>query len=319
MTDPVTPVAPVVEPVTPPADLTIPTPPAGDPPATPPSTPPPGTVIEGKAPEGGDPPAEGWGNDWRQKYAGEDEKLLKRLERYASPKAAIDALLEAQKKISAGEVVKPLAKDATPEQVNEWRKANGVPEKPDAYFDKLPDGLVLGEEDKPIFASFAETMLEKNVPTEVMHEVVRWYQKFTDDQAANLADVENSSKAAVEDALREEWGADYRANLNMVNALLDSAPKGVKDSVLGARMPDGTPLGNDANLVRWLAATARELNPAATLVPGTGMTATRGIEDRIAEIDKVMRTNRREYMRDTKMQEEYRQLLSARERLAKAS
>jgi hypothetical protein len=322
MTDPVTPAAPVT-PVTPSADPAIVTPPTGGEPAvvvTPPATPPvTGTVLEVKPPEGGDPLAEGWGADWRQKYAGDDEKMLKRLERYASPKAAIDALVEAQKKISAGEVTKPLPKDPTPEQLAEFRKASGIPETAAGYFEKMPDGLVLGEEDKAIFESFAERMHAQNVPPAVMHDVVRWYNDFVDQQATTMAETEATTRAAAEDTLRQEWGADYRVNLNIVNALLNSAPEGVKESLFSARLPDGKPLGNDATILRWLAQTARELNPAATLVPGTSGSPMAGVEQRISEIEKAMRTNRREYLRDDKMQAEYRNLLSARERLAKAS
>ena len=47
----------------------------------------------GEAPPATEPVTEGdWPADWRQKYAGDDPKILKRLERYGSPKAALDAL-----------------------------------------------------------------------------------------------------------------------------------------------------------------------------------------------------------------------------------
>jgi hypothetical protein len=273
-------------------------------------------VLDTK-PEGDTPPAEGWGEDWRQKYAGEDDKALKRLERYASPKALIDALFEAQKKISAGDFAKPLAADATPEQAAEWRKANGLPEKAAGYFDKLPDGLVIGDDDKAIFESFAEKMHAKNVAPEVMHEVVRWYNEYAEAQVEGLAEKEASSRATAEEALRDEWGADYRANVNMVNGLLSAAPEGVKDALHTARLPDGTPLGNHPAVLRWLAQTARELNPAATLIPGSGEGNANSLDAEITNIEKQMRENRTGYMRDEKTQARYRQLLEAREKLAR--
>src|SRR3990172_7165987 len=58
----------------------------------------------------GDCPADG-----RQQYAGDDPKKLSRLERYASPKAALDALFAAQQRISSGELKAALSPDATPE------------------------------------------------------------------------------------------------------------------------------------------------------------------------------------------------------------
>lgn len=313
------------------APQTVETPPAStpDPTAAPPTTsaetPPPaqpekgGTILD--APESDDSGAEvdGWGQDWRQKYAGEDEKLLKRLERYASPKAALDALLEAQKKISAGDFKKGLPENATEEQVAAWRKENGLPEKPEQYFDKLPDGLVLGEEDRELFNDFASKMHGLNVEPKVMHEVVRWYNDFVEDRMASQSEFDRTSREATEDTLRSEWGADYRANLNMINSWLGSAGDDIKGALLNARTPDGRPLVNDPALMRWFAQQVREINPAATLVPGTLSNSTQGVEDEISSIEKTMRENRTAYMRDEKMQARYRQLIDARQKLAKAS
>jgi hypothetical protein len=92
----------------------------------------------------------------------------------------------------------------------------------------------------------------------------------------------------------------------------------VNDGLLSARGPDGVPTLNNPDVMRWLVSMARELNPAATVVPGSG-NATASVADEIANIEKTMRENRRAYMADEKMQARYRQLLDARERLAKAS
>ncbi len=81
--------------------------------------------------------------DWRKQVSGGDEAAAKLLERYTTADAFGKAHLEAVKKISAGEFAKPLPKDAKPEQVTEWRKANGIPEKPEDYFEKLPNGRVI--------------------------------------------------------------------------------------------------------------------------------------------------------------------------------
>lgn len=273
------------------------------------------TILDGDE-DTGTPPAGGWGDDWRQKYAGDDEKLLKRLERYASPKAALDALFEAQKKISAGEFKKPLPENATEDQVKAWRKENGLPESGAGYFDKLPDGLVLGEADKEIFSSLADRMLEKNVDPAVMHELVGWYNEFSEQQVEAISAREQESLAETQERLREEWGADYRANLNMVKSLLASAPEGIKSELETARLPDGRPLLNSPSVMNWLVQQAREINPAATLVPSGSGSPMQGVEDEIATIEKSMRENRSAYMADDKLQARYRDLLDARAKLA---
>src|SRR3972149_123122 len=68
------------------------------------------------------------GGPWRQDYvtsvkavvkdpaAFDEKKVLGRLERYASPSAALDALFQLQDRISRGEMRSALPKDAKPEE-----------------------------------------------------------------------------------------------------------------------------------------------------------------------------------------------------------
>ena len=72
-------------------------------------------------------------DDWRTRLAGGDEKELKRLSRFASEADVYKAYRELEKKKSSGELKQALSKDATPEQIAEWRKENGIPETPDKY------------------------------------------------------------------------------------------------------------------------------------------------------------------------------------------
>ena len=74
-----------------------------------------------------------WPPDWRKTVSKDDAKVLARLERYASPEAAMQALIAAQNRIAAGELKPVLGKNATPEQVAEYRAALGIPEAPDKY------------------------------------------------------------------------------------------------------------------------------------------------------------------------------------------
>ena len=74
-----------------------------------------------------------WPADWRDTVSKGDAKILARMGRYASPAAAMEALVAAQNRISAGELKPVLGKNATPEQVKEYREALGIPETPDKY------------------------------------------------------------------------------------------------------------------------------------------------------------------------------------------
>jgi len=257
--------------------------------------------------------SKGWGENWRQAYAGEDTKRLNQLERFQSPKAVLDAFFSAQEKIRSGELRSPLPENATPEQVAAYRQQNGIPEKPEGYFEKLPDGLVIGDADKPMFSSFAEGLHKLNADPKIAQYAVSWYNQFQEDAAAKVAEGDNAAKTATEDELRAEWGADYRANINHIQGFLAQAPEGVADLIGNARGADGKAILNDPNVVRWLASVARELNPVGTIVPSGGGSA-KGLDDEISEIETFMRTDRAAYNKDERKQARLRDLYAARER-----
>lgn len=256
---------------------------------------------------------QGWGDNWRQTYAGEDAKRLGQLERFASPKAVLDAYFSAQEKIRSGELRSPLAENATPEQVTAYRQQNGIPEKPEGYFEKLPDGLVIGEADKPLFNSFVEGLHKLNADPKIAQYAVGWYNQLQEDQLAKQAEGDTTARTATEDALRSEWGADYRANINHIQGFLAQAPEGVADLLANARGADGKAVMNDPNVVRWLAQVAREANPLGTIVPGEGGSG-KSLEAEIAEIEGFMKTNRTEYRKDERKQARLRDLYDARSR-----
>jgi hypothetical protein len=103
----------------------------------------------------------------------------------------------------------------------------------------------------------------------------------------------------------------------MIEGLLDTAPAGVKDLIKFGRLSDGTPIMANPDTIRWFNNMAREINPVTTVVPNAGANVSGAIDDEIAKIEKTMRTDRKAYNADDKMQARYRDLLSARERAGK--
>jgi hypothetical protein len=255
--------------------------------------------------------------DWRKVIGGDDAEAQKALQRFTDPKAFYKSYSEAQAKIRSGELAKPLAKEATAEQIAEWRKANGVPEKVEEYFAKLPNGRVLGKEDQPLFNEVAERLHKQNVPTAVMHDLVDWYYSSQESQAAAERQLDDADRQKAITALRNEWGPDYKANMNILDSWLDGLGPDLKKSFQNAILGDGSRLMNNTSAVKWLVGLARTMNPAVGLIPG-GDGDMKSLETEISTIEKFMRTNRAEYNKDEKMQERYRSLLSAREKLKAA-
>ncbi len=269
--------------------------------------------------EDGKVPAD-WPEDWRARAARGDEKLVKQLERYKSPVDVANALFAAQQKIRTGELKTSLPEDASEEDIAAWRKDNGIPEKPDGYLDMMSSGVVIGEDDKPLVESFLKSAHAKNASPDVVASAVEWYYEQQEETAAARAEADTLAAQTAVDALRAEWGNEYRQNINAVKSFLGQAGTtksgdDVGDMLMGARLPDGTPLASHPDVLRWLANTASTVNPGGFLAPGDTQTQLQAMGERKAEIEKLMRTNRKEYNRNEAIQAEYRKILEAEEKL----
>jgi len=255
-----------------------------------------------------------WPDDWVTKVAKGDEAVAKRLSRYASPEAMAEALLAAQKRISSGELKSSLPKNAKPEEIAAWRTENGIPEKPEDYDLNFDSGLVIGEADKPVIDGFLKFAHEHNLAPDTVKGNIEWYyqeqQRQTDERLAKDED----DKATAMQTLAQEWGGQFKRNVNLVEGLLAGFPESVRDTVKHARLPDGTGLFNNPDFIRGMASLALEVNPAGTLAPAGGNQA-ETVEGEIGKIEKVMKEDRRSYNKDEAMQARYRELLVVREKL----
>lgn len=298
-----------------PADTAAPpsssgTPAAGAPTATPPA----GTTETTTEP---DPAA--WPEDWVARAAKGDEKRAKRLSRYASPEAAMDALIAAQDKISSAQLKTP--KPTDPAALKVWREDNGLPEDASGYDLTLDDGVVIGDADRPLVEKFLATAHDSDMSPAQVKKAVGWFLQEQENaqaeayQARVNADAEAKVKTTA--ALREEYGEATTRNLLMVRNLLDGAGDGVRDNFLSARLPDGTPIGSDPATVRWLVGLSRELNPAGTVLPGLGDGAMQSMANEMAQLRGMMGDRKSAYWKGPdadKHQSRYRELIEATNR-----
>ncbi len=262
--------------------------------------------------------SDAWGADWREKHADGDEKVLKRLQRYTDPGAAMDAMLAAQNKIASGDLKSALPEDATEDQIATYRQDNGIPDTAADYEINLASGLVIGEQDQPVVDSFLEAAHAGNFPPSQVNQALDWYMQHTE-QMAEAQDIADDESAVVcEEALRLDWeGGEYRVNTTLARNFLDSAPEGLKENIMGGRMADGTPIGNNADMIRFLAQSAREINPIATIVPGTGEGAMQAITSEMGELRTLMGDRSSKYWKGAeanKLQARYKELVSANQK-----
>jgi hypothetical protein len=255
-----------------------------------------------------------WPDLWRQTIAGTDEQELKLLERYATPADVWKKARSFEQRMSSGELraVTAFPEKGTPEQQAAWRVENGIPEAPEKYDLKLNDGLVIGEDDKPIIDSFLKSVHGKHVPPAAASAAVQWYFDFKEQEAEQRSLRDAEAVQTNNDTLRNVWGPDYRPNLNAVHSLLDTAPAGIKDMFLGGRLADGTPIGSSSDMLQFIASLSRQLNPQAALMGSNSNPI--AITDEIAAIEKRMREDRAGYNVDEKQQARYRDLITARDK-----
>lgn len=263
--------------------------------------------------EAGREAAATWPEDWREQMAGGDEKALALAKRYASPQSIITALKSLRSRLDAGEFKKGLGADATEDEIKQFRKDNGIPDKADGY--ELPDGLEIGEIDQPIVEGFLEMAHKGNYPPNQVKELVAWWYAAREEEAEQAHQNDERVKLANEDTLRSEWGPEFRGNINGIkNYLRASTPEGFADRLFSARMGNGILFGNDVQALNWLVGIVKEVNPSATITRPGGESGLKGVQDRIKEIETLMRTDRAKYDKDEGVQKEYLSLLRAKEK-----
>lgn len=258
-----------------------------------------------------------WPQDWRAKVAGEDAKELARLQRMGSPADLWKSYraLEAKLADKSGKPALAPPEGATPEQAAAWRKEMGLPEKPEAYTPALGNGLVVGEEDKPLLEGFKQAAYDANMTPDQFNKALNWYYTQLDQTRTQQSENDALHRREAEDALRAEWGAEYRGNVTAIKNIGDMFPDGSFDRLISGRTADGKLIGDDPAILRGLAMLAREFNPAAPHIPVGSSNPMQGISSRISEIQQIMRTDPSAYWANQKMQDEFRDLLAAQEKM----
>ena len=305
--------APVPTPPAPPAPAPSPEPAPPAPSPSPSPSPAPAPTPTAPAPK----PA--FAETWREDMAGGDEKMLAMAKRYNSPVDMAKALRSVQERISKGELRAPLKKDATPEEVAAWRTEQGIPAKPEDYKLEFDNGLVIGDNDKPLIDKYVAAMHGTNATPEQVKAGVQTYLQMQAEAKQQIAEQDIDHKAELEETLRTEWGGDFKNNIGAVKAMLGQADSKVAETVLNARGMDGRAIANDPDVLRWLAGHARQLGFVNGTAVSMGADAAKTVDDEIAAIkalqydDKGARNPA--YWKDEKKQARYRELLSAKERL----
>lgn len=247
-----------------------------------------------------------WPDDWVTRVAKGDEKRANDFKKFQSPEALADAYVALRARMDSGQVKTALAKDAKPEEIAAWRKDNGIPEAPEKYD---LGGFKVPESDKGVIDAFLKSAHGANMTSAQAKTAVEAYYAQREQALSDRAtkDVEQQQQAL--DVLNQEWGGNYRRNINILTGtVLSKFPEAVRAQIQNARLPDGTALFNNPDVVKGMLALGLELNPAGVVVPAEGGDLGKSAMDEYKGIQKTMRENRTAYNRDQGMQARFVEL-----------
>ncbi len=128
---------------------------------------------------------------------------------------------------------------------------------------------MIGELDKPIIKQITERLHGSNALPAQVNEAVDLYFEVQESAMAQRETADREQRSATIESLRQEYGQDYKGNLNAMRAYLQTMPAGIGDKLADARAPDGTLLFNDLAVLRHFVGVAVAANPAATVTGDT--------------------------------------------------
>jgi hypothetical protein len=255
--------------------------------------------------------------DWRKGIAGDDDKFLSKLSRFTEASDFGNAYREAEQKIRAGNLgpTAPGA-EATDEEISAYRTEIGVPLEAAGYLEDLPDGLVVGENDKELMEDFMGAIHEIHASTPFAHKAIEWYNGLDERMQDARMDRDTEQSKEATDELRDAWGKDYRTNMNLITGLLKSTfGDEASDMLVNGRFKDETGFFNNVGVMKGFAELARKVNPIAPLIPND-QKAVASLHEEIALYEGKMGTM--EYKKDEKMQARLRELYDIRSNLDEA-
>lgn len=249
-----------------------------------------------------------FGDDWKQKMAGNDEKLLKIIDKFKTPQEALSAYKELQSQFSKTRPIPELPKDATPEQIKEYREQVGIPETWDKYDTNLDDGVVINEFDKPIVDSFLKEAHQMNLRQSEVKKSLQAYFKMANARNADLIKQAELQTAEVAQQLEKEWGSTYKDNLSLIsNHLSKEIGESEVEKLNSAVLPDGTLLINNPKLLNYLLKDAKSSNMSHTITPNTQQYTS--MLDRKAEIERIRIEAPDAFYNNNELSKEYKKIV----------
>jgi hypothetical protein len=248
-------------------------------------------------------------SELKQKIARGDEKVAKFLDKFKTIDDLVKSSRELESKFHKTRAIPELPKDATPEQVKEYREAAGIPDSWEKYDVEL-DGINIGDSDKPVVDAFLKRAHEKNLrPSEVKGALQTYFEVATQKNKEFIQNAERQT-AEVQKQLQKEWAHNFDAHKNMItNHLQKEFGNEDFNKITSATLPDGTMLINNPKLLNYFLNGAKSTGQSHTMLPNTNDPIS--LADRAKEIEKLQIENPQAFYNSPKISEEYKLIQEA--------
>lgn len=221
---------------------------------------------------------------WSSTLAPEAQQLVK-TKGWKDVGAAIASYAELEKLVGVDKVALP-GKDAKPEEFAAIYDKLGRPESPDKY--DLGDFKVPQQWDQDAVKAMLAGMHADGLNSRQVQGQMKRYGEFISGVERALAENGEKVAAASEKALKTEWGADFRANMDLANIAAQQFLGDDLDTVRNLKLADGSLLGDNAAYVRAFARVGQAIAEPSSLAGLGSMTGFAGTPASAkAELEKL--------------------------------
>ena len=229
-------------------------------------------------------------DDWRASI--EDTDLRKVADRFPSPTAMTEAMVDLRKRDSQTRVP---GKDASEKDVTAYHKASGVPEKAEAYEFAVPEGHEITDSDKAFQTAAAETFHGLNITADQAKGLNTWWNDMTAAAQQAQIDADKTYADETEEALKKEWpGKEFKLNKTFADRAASRVFGDELDDVRNIETKDGRFILDHPAFVRMLAQYGREMEEGrlgSVMTDGDRDNVQDKIDDLRERIDKAMAEN----------------------------
>lgn len=181
-------------------------------------------------------------DNWRERLP-EDLRADRTLAEVRDLAGLARSYANAQKLIGKKTINAIPGEDATPEEIQKFRQALGVPEKPEDYQLEKPADLPEGMEyDENLQAEFAQKAHEAGIPPKQAQQLLDWFNEKGKETFENVGQSRQQAVEQAEAELKKEWGQAYKQNLTLANRAVEKF--GAADALADAG------LDNDPKMAR---------------------------------------------------------------------